>query len=83
MMVGSFLDILIPPPQWVSTNSFSEMFAFRKKTWKRTFERNDFQVIDILNGPIPSRYGLGFGRLKDDLESIVITIEYIYILKKK
>ena len=79
----SFLDILIPPPHGVSTNSFSEIFAFRKKTWKRTFERNNFQVIDILNGPISSGYGLGFDRLKDVLESIGITTEYIYILKKK
>jgi 2-polyprenyl-3-methyl-5-hydroxy-6-metoxy-1,4-benzoquinol methylase len=79
----SFLEILIPPPHGVSTNSVSEIFAFRKKTWKRTFERNNFQVIDILNGPISSGYGLGFDRLKDILESIGFTTEYIYILKKK
>lgn len=79
----SFLDILIPPPHGISANSFSEIFAFRKKTWKKIFERNDFKVIDILNGPISSGYGLGYDRLKNVLYSIGITTEYIYILKKK
>jgi len=78
-----FLDLLIPPPHGVSDNSFSEIFAFRKKIWKRTFERNNFEVIDILNGPISSGYGLGFDQLKGVLESIGITTEYIYILKKR
>lgn len=79
----SFLDIIIPPPHGISNNSFSEIFAFRKKKWKKTFERNDFEVIDILNGPISSGYGLGFDWLKNVLYTIGITTEYIYILKKK
>ena len=49
----------------------------------KDFERNDFEVIDILNGPISSGYGLGFDWLKNVLYTIGITTEYIYILKKK
>ena len=67
------LDLLIPPPHGVSANSFSEIFAFRKKKWKTNFERNGFEVIDILNGPISSGYGLGFEKLKSVIGSIGFT----------
>ena len=78
----SFIDFLIPPPHGVSADSFREIFAFRKRRWKRTFERNNFEVIDVLNGPISSGYGLGFDRIKSVLESLGASTEYIYILRK-
>jgi len=78
----SFLNQLIPPPHGVSKNSFFEFFEFRKSKWKKNFEKNGFQIVDILNGPISSGYGLGFDWLKSKLELLGFTTEYIYILKK-
>ncbi len=78
----SYLNQLIPPPHGISKNSFSEFFAFRQRAWIRSFEKNGFLIVDILKGPISTGYGLGFTRLKNLMQSIGYTTEYIYVVKK-
>ena len=78
-----FFDLVVPPPHGISANSFSEILAFRKKVWIKIFERNGFDVIDVIDGPISSGYGIGFYRVKKVLEALGVTTEYIYVLKKR
>jgi 2-polyprenyl-3-methyl-5-hydroxy-6-metoxy-1,4-benzoquinol methylase len=79
----SHFSKLLPPSHGVSSNSFVEFAAFSKVAWIKNFEQNDFQIVEILRGPISSGYGLGFVRLKKLLELVGFTTEYIYIVKKK
>ena len=77
--------VLIPKPHGVSSNIFSEHFAFKKKKWVNLFDKTGFEIIRIKNGPVSAGggYQLGFQKLAPILEKWGIATEYIYIAKKK
>lgn len=74
--------LLIPRPHGVSKNVLLEIFACRKKLWIKRIEENGFVVMDILKGPVCSGYGFGLNYVRNILEKIGFTSEYIYVFKK-
>ena len=72
----------IPQPHGVSNNIFLEQFAFSRNRWEKEFSKSGFEIVDVLKGPISSGYGFGFKSLKNILEKLGITTEYIYVMRK-
>lgn len=79
----SMLGILFPRPHGVSSSNFKEFFLFRKKRWKKEFEKANFELISIIKGPVFSGHGFGMDRIRRFLERLGFTSEYIYITVKK
>lgn len=77
------IDRLLPPPHGVSANSLIELYAFRRQAWIEIFQKNDFEVIAVLNGPISTGHGVGFEKIKTFFEYLGFTTEYIFVLKKR
>lgn len=74
---------LFPQPHGVSHGILSEHKAFHWRSWVRRFDKSGFDVVDIVNGPISSGYGIGYDRIKKTLERLNFTTEYVYILRKR
>jgi SAM-dependent methyltransferase len=80
---NKYIDFLIPKPHGVSSNSFSEFFAFRKSKWENLFIKTGYDIIKIKAGPVSSGYGFGWDRIRKLLEDLGIATEYIYYAKKR
>ena len=80
---SKIFNFLVPKPHGISSNFLFEFYHFSKHNWIKTFERNNFEILKIINGPVSSGYGLGLNIFRGILENIGITTEYIYVLKKK
>lgn len=72
-----------PKPHGVSKTHFGEYMKFRKASWKKVFEENGFDLVEVRRGPITSGYGLRYDTLRKIFWSLGFTSEFIYYLKKQ
>lgn len=70
-------------PHGASNGNIKEFFAFTKSRWIREFKKANLELIRIIKGPVHSGYGFGLDRLRDIMEKIGVSSEYIYIAIKK
>lgn len=75
--------LLVPDPHGVSDSNIKEFYAFSKSRWKKQFEKVNLDLVKITKGPVASGYGFGFDRIRNFLERLGATSEYIYIAIKK
>ena len=66
-----------------SSNHLKELYDFSRFRWKKEFKKANFEIIKIINGIVSSGYGFRFNYIREILEKIGISTEYIYIAKKK
>lgn len=79
----SLYRFLIQEPHGVSSNNIIEILAFSKFRWKKEFKKANLNFIRVIKGPVSSGYGFGFERLRNFLENIGFSTEYIYIATKE
>ena len=70
-------------PHGASDGNIREFFAFTKSRWKKEFEKAGLELIRIAKGPVHSGYGFGLDCLRDIMERIGFSSEYIYVAIKK
>lgn len=70
-------------PHGVSKGNIREFFAFSKSRWIREFEKANLELVKIIKGPVHSGYGFGLDLLRNIMERIGFSSEYIYIAVKK
>ena len=75
--------LLVPEPHGVSNSNIKEFRAFSKSRWKNQFEDANLDLVNIIKGPVSSGYGFGFDCIRDVLERLGFTSEFIYIAIKK
>lgn len=80
---GRVKRALLPRPHGVSGTLVKEFFAFGKRRWIKEFEKENFEVVSVLKGPVSSGYGFGLDSIRHALEKAGLTGEYIYIIRKK
>ena len=76
-------SLLTLKPHGVSDGNIKEFFAFTKSRWIREFEKANLELIRIIKGPVHSGYGFGLDFLRNIMENIGFSSEYIYIAIKK
>lgn len=72
-----------PKPHGVSRTHLGEYMKFRKASWKKVFEENGFDLVEVRRGPITSGYGLRYDTLRKIFWSLGFTSEFIYYLRKQ
>ena len=63
-------------------NWLKELLAFSKHRWIREFERENFESIKILKGPVSSGYRFRMNKIRNIFEKVGLTGEYVYIFRK-
>ena len=75
--------LFIPEPHGVSANNIKEFYLFSKSRWKKEFEKAGFSLIAIIKGPVASGYGFGLNNMRNFLERMGISSEYVYVAVRK
>ena len=73
----------LPRPHGVSNSFINEIKQFSKSNWINLFDKEGFEIIEIIKGPVYSGYSFGLTPIKLFLEKLGACSEYIYVLKKK
>ena len=75
--------LLVPEPHGVSISHVKEFYAFSKYRWIKQFEKANLDLVKIIKGPVSSGHGFGLNFIRNILERLGVTSEYIYIAIKK
>ncbi len=75
--------ILLPRPHGVSKTVFKEFQAWKKTKWCLEFEKSGFRIISVLKGPVSSGYGFKMEWVRNALERLGLSSEYIYVCEKR
>ena len=75
--------LLTLKPHGASEGNIKELMAFTKSRWKKEFEKANLELIKIIKGPVHSGYGFGLDGLRNFMEKIGFSSEYVYIAIKK
>ena len=73
----------LPAVHGVSDGLIEETLRFRLAAWRNLFEKNGLEIITIAKGPVATGHGLGFASLKGFLESVGVSSEYVFVMRKK
>jgi SAM-dependent methyltransferase len=75
--------IFIPEPHGIASNNVREFILFGKNNWIRTIEAAGFNVVRVIKGPVSSGHGFGLDWIRNILEKLGFTSDYIYVARKK
>jgi len=70
-------------PHGASEGNIKELLAFTRSRWKKEFENANLELIRIIKGPVHSGYGFGLDGLRNFMEKIGFSSEYVYMAIKK
>jgi SAM-dependent methyltransferase len=74
---------LLPEPHGISPTNREEFAAFSRRRWREDLGRAGFDLVAVLKGPLSSGYGFGYSSIRQCLERLGITSEFVYVAKKK
>jgi hypothetical protein len=79
---GYLRSLLWQVPHGASISNWKEFVAFRDVSWIAQFKTAGFRVDRVIRGPVSSPYAFGLDRLRNLLEKLGFSSEYIYITVK-
>lgn len=81
-IVSRLKKFILPSPHGNFTSHTKEFIAFGRKQWEYIFKSAGYSIESYAKGPAFSGYGFGLSRIRDLLESMGVSSEHIFILKK-
>lgn len=81
--VNRWKKIFLVTPHGNYTSNFREFIEWKKIAWEDLFTKNGYEIVKEIKGPVFSGYGFGFDFFRKCAESLGISSETIFILRKR